>query len=274
MDEHLEIIATEVWKGHVALEIGISEKDLSSTVLPGSCFIFASRMSYLAVIAADVIDHLRSFAIELVPDVWFEYNGIPLKSNLPVGVLFDLFHPHAVRSSWKITVRFRDFPEDQILHCCSRENAEKHFMHNLKQALHSLHGSTRSFNAINTEDQSTVWECCNSGNRQGYECVAKDVRSCSKELVRSIPIRFLFVSGQAQVITVQKPCRVFVDEARSQVTTLKSILEQIAPSISLEDHEVVVQGIIIPIESPVYDLWLSLAHADFYLYAIVRGKAE
>ena len=274
MDEQLEIIASEVWKGHVALEIGISDQDLSSTVTPGSCFIFASRMSYLAVIAADVIDHLRSFAIELVPDVWFEYNGIPLKSNLPVGVLFDLFHPHAVRSSWKITVRFRDFPEDQILHCCTRENAEKHFMHSLKQALHSLHGSTRSFNAINTEDQSAVWECCNSGNRQGYECVAKGVRSCSKELVRSIPIRFLFVSAQVQVITVQKPCRAFVDEARSQVATLKNVLEQIAPSICLEDHEVVVQGIVIPLESPVYDLWLSLAHADFYLYAIVQEKTE
>ena len=119
-----------------------------------------------------------------------------------------------------------------------------------------------------------MWECCNSGNRQGYECVAKGVRSCSKELVRSIPIRFLFVSAQVQVITVQKPCRAFVDEARSQVATLKNVLEQIAPSICLEDHEVVVQGIVIPLESPVYDLWLSLAHADFYLYAIVQEKTE
>ena len=271
MDEkQIKEMSGEVWKGHVAIEITISEKDLSSVTSPGSCFIFASRMSYLAVVAADVIDYLRSFAIELVPDVWFECDGVPIKCNLPVGVIFDMFQPKEALSAWKITVRFRDFPEDLLLHCCTRDAAEKLYMHSLKQGLHSLHGSTRAFNAINTEDQSIVWETCNNGNNNGFESIVKAFRP-PRELIRCIPVRFLFIgSHSSEIVTIQKPIRVFVDETRSQLSTLESILKQVSPSISVNDHEVFVQGVAVPFDSPIHELWLSFAHADLYLYIIVR----
>jgi autophagy-related protein 5 len=232
-------------------------------------------MSYLAVVAADVIDYLRSFAIELVPDVWFECDGVPIKSNLPLGVIFDMFQPKDARGAWKITVRFRDFPEEKILHCCTRDTAEKLYMHSMKQALQTLHGSTRAFNAINTEDQSMLWETCNSGNLNGFESIANALRPTTRELTRCVPVRFLFVSSHnSEVLTIQKPIRMFLDETRNQVSTLESVLQQVAPSISVNDHEVVVQGVAVPFDSPIYELWLSFAHADLFLYVIIRPVAS
>lgn len=62
----------------------------------------ASRMSYLGVVAEKAIAHFR---LAVAPtgggseNIWFEAAGIPLKWQLPIGVLID-----AVRSSTAATL--------------------------------------------------------------------------------------------------------------------------------------------------------------------------
>jgi len=273
----LEDISDASWKGHIPIEICVSEKDLSSLTPPAACFVFAPRHSYLPAIAADVIDHLRSFAIELVPKVWFECDGVPLKTHLPVGVLFDLYCPPPVGRSplrlvWKITVRYRDFPADQLLQCCTREGAETLYLHSLKQALHSLHGSTRAFNSITGDDQRMLWESCNAcSSRDGFETAgAHGLRPATAELARSVPVRLLFVGATPQhVLTVQKPVRA-VDPARARATTLRDVILGAAPSAAnATASEPLVQGVYVPLDCPIFELWHALASADLYLYVVV-----
>ena len=72
-------ISQEVWKSSVPIELVIAENDLSSTMRPYPCFLLISRMSYLGVVAADSVDFLKSYAIDLDSDIWFESDGCPLK---------------------------------------------------------------------------------------------------------------------------------------------------------------------------------------------------
>ena len=51
-------------------------------------------------------------------EVWFDYQGTPLKWHLPVGVLFDqicVLNP--VLPPWNITVHYDDFPQSEIIKC-------------------------------------------------------------------------------------------------------------------------------------------------------------
>ena len=276
MSSFLPSLSDEAWKGFIPIEVGVSEKDLSSLTPPVACFIFAPRHSYLPAIAADVIDHLRSFAIELVPNVWFECDGIPLRTQLPVGVLFDLFHPtydRASRPVWKIVVRYRDFPGDQLLQCCTRESAETLYLHSLKQALHSLHGSTRAFNSITKDDQRMLWESCNAcSSRAGFEAAAHGLRPASIDLVRSVPVRLLFLGASPQhVVTVQKPVRVD-GPSSTRAITLRDVILGAAPSApNAATTEPLVQGVHVPLDSPIFGLWQALASADSYLYVIIQS---
>lgn len=74
-----EILAEEIWKGRIQLELVVNEDDLTAPTKPAKCFISASRFSYLPAIAADAVHHLSYFAIEFNSEVWFESGGIPLK---------------------------------------------------------------------------------------------------------------------------------------------------------------------------------------------------
>ena len=75
----LSEISLAVWKGGIPVELVIADDDLSSTTSPNPCFLFLPRMSYLGVVAADSVEYLKSFAIDLASDVWFESEGSPLK---------------------------------------------------------------------------------------------------------------------------------------------------------------------------------------------------
>jgi hypothetical protein len=78
MDLQIDI-SLELWKGNIPIELVVAAHDQTSSAKLSSCFIFVSRMSYLNVVAADSVDYLKAFAIDLASDVWFESNGSPLK---------------------------------------------------------------------------------------------------------------------------------------------------------------------------------------------------
>ena len=82
-------ISQEVWKGSIPVELIIAEDDLSSTTKPQPCFLFLPRMSYLGVVAADSVDYLKSYAIDLASDAWFESEGTPLKWYDPSTMICD-----------------------------------------------------------------------------------------------------------------------------------------------------------------------------------------
>lgn len=48
--------------------------------------------------------------------MWLEFNGIPLKWHIPIGVLMDLYH-NDIQLPWNIVVHFDKFPEDVLMHC-------------------------------------------------------------------------------------------------------------------------------------------------------------
>jgi hypothetical protein len=72
-------ISREVWRGCIPVELVIAEDDLSTSTIPSGCLLFLPRMSYLGSVAADSVDYLKSYAIDLSSDVWFESKGLPLK---------------------------------------------------------------------------------------------------------------------------------------------------------------------------------------------------
>lgn len=78
------------------------------------------RMSYLVAQTREVVEYFRDAAPPVgvgggLPGagIWFEAAGVPLKWQLPFGVLWDLLGGDALLP-WQITVRFQGFPVDEV----------------------------------------------------------------------------------------------------------------------------------------------------------------
>jgi Autophagy protein Apg5 len=226
-------------------------------------------------------------------------------------VLFDLRCVQNTIGPWRIVVRFRDFPTDAVIRCSTRETAEKMYMHTLKQALFVLQGNTRSFNAMVLEQQQLLWEGANSGSRGIFESVADDLRGL--EAVKCIPIRILYRrrgtvashrehvlsreginvdrsvkinestnqdNHQPSFICIQKPVYAYTNDGKVQESLLSDVLDQFIPGILSDGPSrlpqcisVLIQGIDVPLDAPLWQLWKLCAHADFFLYVVVSDTS-
>jgi hypothetical protein len=69
----------ELWDGFVTMQFELAETDTGNAQVPAPVFLLPSRLSYLPVVAADIVRNFQQSAIEFSSNVWFEYAGTPLK---------------------------------------------------------------------------------------------------------------------------------------------------------------------------------------------------
>jgi len=265
-----EIVDPEqLWSaGNIPIILSCSEDDIACSVVDyRPVAMLASRYSYLHLVANEVVAFFMSqVAAERVTDVWFDCgDGLPLKSTLPIGVLFDL-HSNGKSPPWKISVHFQGLiqPEGTI-RCSSPAMTEKHFSHSLKQALQLIHGNTRLFNSLSAEGNDQLLRGVRFGCYSDYAEIAFQFKA-STETIRTVPIKFMLASSghsiQQSVSAFQRP------NDRESRTTLEQAIP-ISARLQWERHGPIVakvHGIAIPLGAPVFDLWDQFHHADLFLY--------
>ena len=128
------------------------------------------RQSYLPLCVSHVLDYFQEYVVPLpgiennsLSSVWFDYNGIPIQWQMPVGVLFDWHNnsSDAIEFPWDLTIHFQDFPSSKILPWPPIENnsslVEAHYMHTLKQAFYTKFKSVKLIMEMPQALQSQLW---------------------------------------------------------------------------------------------------------------------
>lgn len=80
----------KLWDGMLPLKIEMYLDDLISSNLPCALYIMAPRENYFYFLLEEVKAMFDSRApqdkIDCYDDMWFSFNGKPLKWSLPIGV--------------------------------------------------------------------------------------------------------------------------------------------------------------------------------------------
>lgn len=207
-----------------------------------------------------------------------------------------------------MVVHFQAFPSFLLLRCTNPEESEHFYFHSLKQALFLLHGTTRLFNELSVEQQRSLWRSVQFGDHVQYGDVAGRLRPssllstendahCHTEAqaalaqVKIVPVRLLRPGKPA----LQRPVRlrrssaadaVATDGSGSEVPeaqlslllqqrTLGEVLsEDFAEALDINPVKCIIQGITVPLEAPIYDLWCLMSHCDLFLYIIAPKLGE
>lgn len=168
------------------------------------------RSAYLPLYYRDIVHFFSILSLtpqlELTP-VWLTLNETPLKWNIPIGVLHDIFNlPQSETSSiWTLTLvasSDQPYPSDTILPFPSpimgesvnyEDTVFQLIINQLKQSCYVLGGNSRAILSMSEDDTRALWKAVQTHDYDKYHSSTRAIIPTS-ETIRKIPIK-LYPSG-------------------------------------------------------------------------------
>ncbi|KAL8566977.1 hypothetical protein ACOMHN_059777 [Nucella lapillus] len=262
-------ILREVWDGRIPVCFILAHEEVDTLEEPEPYFLLAPRQTYFPLVTDKVhrqfVKHIKE-DLQQTGEMWLEFEGQPLKWHYPIGVLFDL-HGSARSLPWNLTVHYQNFPEDELLHCPSKEAVEAHFMGTVKEADAMKHRGL-VINGMQKKDHKQLWTgVLNDKFDQFWSVNRKLMESEGEEVFKHIPFRI----HQPDSLPTQKLFKPKDDDGEPYTLEhlLKFALTDYDWPEELQFKRVVVQGIEPSLSTPL--LWLSehLSYPDNFLHICV-----
>ena len=268
----MDIVKDKVWNGAVNIRVEFN----------GSHYLLlAYRLAYFPLFYSEIsafFSDLTGNDITAAP-VWLEYEDVPLKWNLPIGVLYDLFflpgHKEP-RGPWVLELKTQTvnlkYPDDSIIPFrisqglpTYEKTLSQTILHSLKQSCYAINGNSRAMINLSEDDTKALWNSIQTHDYSIYHNVVAKITRGSP--FQKIPIR-VYVAGSSTLIQV--PITVSED---GHPRTLGSALMSCLPSAFVKTSIGVayIYGINVDLlfDQPILDVWQTFRHLDNFLYIVV-----
>ncbi|XP_030055031.1 autophagy protein 5 isoform X1 [Microcaecilia unicolor] len=285
-------VLRDIWFGRIPACFTLYQDELTEREAE-PYYLLLPRISYLMLVTDKVKKHFQKvMRPEDISEIWFDYEGTPLKWHYPVGVLFDL-HASNTGLPWNITVHFKNFPERDLLHCLSKDVIEAHFMSCVKEA-DALKHKGQVINEMQKKDHKQLWMGLQNDKFDQFWAINRKLMEypAGEDGFRYIPFRiYQAISERPFIQKLFRP--VAVD---GQPHTLGDLIREVCPSAVAcegqlgqkytsefhgctapytdgEKFQVVIHGIEPMLETPLQ--WLSehLSYPDNFLHISILPQS-
>ncbi|KAI8366662.1 autophagy protein Apg5-domain-containing protein [Radiomyces spectabilis] len=266
-------ITKAIWGGKLPLRITCLTDDASEWE---PIHIEAPRCSYFPLIAQKLHDIYTGLGLQVDKEnIWFDYQGEPLKWHYPIGLLYDLNVFGTATPTmdeavipWCINIHWRHFPADKLLRNPSIDAAQDIFMSMLKEADYLRHGNTKKVMNLSKRDQTQLWQSLSVDDHDKYWEVNEHLLENEHQQWRHIPVR-LYLPNNG-VLQEAVPYH----DTEGTAYTIADVISRIMPKLSLTTAIPVMHGIPLTMDIPAEWASKNLAYADNFLHIVLSKSRE
>ncbi|KAI9099797.1 autophagy protein Apg5-domain-containing protein [Phlyctochytrium arcticum] len=285
-------VTSHIWDSVLPVQVTLDSSETISTNTSNkileSVYTFIPRCAYLHFIIPEVQRLLRINNIDSEwseNDVWFDYNGVPLKWHHPVGLIYDQIATNGKVNSlpWQITVHFQNFPSTKIPHYAQLDPSKAlcdMFMSMIKEADFIRNGSMKKVMALSKNDQTQLWNGLNSHHYKDFWDINTRLVTNESTIPKYVPLR-CYLPDQQVIQDLVPPLDDNLDREYSIGDVLKMLLSDQSPELSTmvsQNTEIdappasfraVLHGFPLQLDTPI--LWLSqnCSYPDNFLHIVI-----
>nr|XP_036215626.1 autophagy protein 5 isoform X2 [Bactrocera oleae] len=164
---HDREILRMIWEGQIAICFEADSEEIVGLQQPENFYLMVSRLSYLPLVTDKVKKYFsRYISLEQQDgNVWFDYNGIPLKLHYPI--------------------------EDVLVRISTRDLLESHFMSCLKEADVLKHRG-QIISSMQKKDHNQLWQGLSNDKFDQFWAINRRLMEANgdQETFKYIPVRF------------------------------------------------------------------------------------
>ena len=231
---------------------------------------------------------------------WFDFQGVPLKWQHAVGLLYDLYsgaeavgpedsdNSSATSSNlpWDMTLHFTERPQTQLIPLDAAGKIQHDvFINSVKEADFLRNGSAKAVMGLSMEDSSRLWEAVLKHDLPSFSAIEQKLWNPPGGIqLRHIPMKvYLPAPVESMVQTdagaMQRALKVVQGlvqpsisprEPQTLGTALHALLPTVFPSRRSYIHaKAVLHGAVVPLSANMQELLRGAAYKDGFLHVAV-----
>lgn len=242
-------LITSVWNSTIPVQLNFHQQPPLYISLPRNSFLPLYLGQFQAYFDTDAS--------------WISYEGIPLKWNWPISLLYDQCDP--ATEVWQLTLNDTEYPSDYIMPYGGPDSLQSSWLNSLKEAAYVLNGSSKTIMSMSKAETDTFFGSISSRSPELFEKSFRKLVPHTASLMKSLPVK------------VHLPLHRMVQSSAkiNRNTTIGQLLQSLIPDLFPSNlfytfADPICQGIVLPIDVPAIDLYLVLKSCDAFLHVSVR----
>lgn len=280
----MEQVRGLVWSGAINAQVKAKQSLLLNEVSYKESLVNVRipRDTYLALYLPAIVNHLRnSLKIDDYSNdggtYWFEFEGVPLFWNYPFGVLYDsmlALNPssRANRDTensvniWKIELAYGPNPPAGVIPLINGiDQIKSYWMHQWKQSCYILNGTAKQVMSLSMQDSQQFWFSILNRGGADFDHISSKILP---KRPKSVPI--ILHRTLPDIKRIQLSATKYKDDG--SLRTLGDLVKVQFPEF-FQDSQILMKavsnGIEVPLDSNVYDLYQRLMSFDGFLHICV-----
>lgn len=264
MLDRIHEIKQRIWNGRIGVTIALThDDDKSDDDLP-VILLALYRLSFFGLYYSLIASHFAQ------KEIWLECGGIPIRWNLPVGVVYDhLFACSKVdATNWVVHVHSGQCPHLEVIpfpHTYGEgltdydRLARETIVNLLKESCYVLNQSARPMMNLSEPESKCLLQSIQNHDKSKYDEIIHKVLVHTKR----IPVKVLEPDASRIMLTPLEP-----ESETNLPHTLRDIYKRIQNQLAMIP---IIQGIDAScmLDVPIKVVWQTFKHLDNFLYVIL-----
>lgn len=249
------------WESKVPIIINLNRDDINSNDEPPRLIFNIERNGYLANYIKEILVLFEKY----LPigfkdgDIWLSLDGIPVKWNLPFGVIVDSIVKNQEELPIYFKCHLRNFPEASLVKY-KKDGLRFFYLNSLKEACTTTNGNAKDIFNLSTRDTEKLLESL-STNYKLYKEIVEKIQISNK-----FPVKFVFSKTD---IVLNK---VFYFNEKETDFDLKHFIltafdKQTCEMIFLS--KILISGIQFDLSTPMIFICSNFRCCDLFLYIVI-----